>query len=288
MLNRQYGIAASSPIVNFALPEDSQPNERIQGRNRHLPPKLNTVRPPRFSRIATNSSRPVTQLARRGTWKPRLPTRSRQESSFSSNAGGSGSYNPTLVAQEAPNSRPSTAHPTTHPSQQCTPSTWVARYKSISPKLPPEPIRRRMPLDASRSRDQLAERPPPPRARSPIPLPGRKRKPKEAPPSEPSPPQKPKVEQPKPLQPDIKEEPSSPASITTSRKLVKEACSFWPTPDNCRKSHSGYFENRREFGKAKSKELVELGLKRTRAFFRDDGLVIEWYVYYYYLFTVSE
>jgi len=70
-----------------------------------------------------------------------------------------------------------------------------------------------------------------------------------------------------------------------SRRLVKEACSFWPTPDNCRKSHSGYSENRKEFAKAKNKELVRLGLKKTRVF-REDGLVIEWCVFLYICYTV--
>ena len=280
MLNRQYGVAASSSIVQVVHPEDSQPNERIQSRNRNLPPKLNTVRPPRFNRTLSNSSGLGTQLARRGTWNTRVSTRPRQESSSWSNADRSGPrHHLTHFPPEAPTSGLrssfSTAPPATHPVQQSISSTWIARYKSLSPKLPLEPIRRRTPLDAPRYRP--ADRPP---------LPGRKRKATEVPPSELPPPQKLKIEQPKilSLSPGIKQEYSSPEPIVPPRKLVNEACSFWPTPDNCRKSVSDYPENRREFAKAKNRELLKLGLRRTRAFFREDGLVIEWYVFVIILF----
>ena len=77
----------------------------------------------------------------------------------------------------------------------------------------------------------------------------------------------------------IKPESLSPEPITKSRRLVNEACSFWPIPDSCRKSQNAcYSENRSIFAKLKSRELAKLGLQRTKAFFRDDGLVIEWYL----------
>lgn len=280
MLNRQYGVAASSSIVKVSHPEDMQPNERIKDRNRNLPPILNTVRPPRFDHTASNYSRLGTQMARRGSWKPKLPTRCHQESSSWSKTYDSwpqslSRHGNMQIVPEAPNSKPtsslSTLRPATHPAQP-TSSTWVPRYKSMSPKLPPEPIRRRTSLDA-------ADRHPPHRLSSPVPLPGRKRKAKEVPPPELPPTQKLKIEDAQaPSQHDIKHEPVSPESTVTSRRLVNEACSFWPTPDNCRKSVSNYSENRKEFARAQNKELAKLGLKRTKAFFREEGLVIEWYI----------
>ncbi|KAF5316549.1 hypothetical protein D9619_006639 [Psilocybe cf. subviscida] len=76
-----------------------------------------------------------------------------------------------------------------------------------------------------------------------------------------------------------KEEQLSPLSqspIKPARKLVTEAASFYPMPASCDKAVLEYKENRKAFFKENSKILSALGLKRTKAFFRDDGLVIEW------------
>lgn len=275
MLNRQYGIAAPSPVVKVVHPEDSQPNERIHERNKLLPPRVaNTARPPRFDRAVLDSGQRLSQFATRGSWRGKGPGRSRQESHSDICARGS-----TTACGHGPSRQP--IEPAGPCSRTTHPPFILQHYRSPSPKLPLEPIRRRTPLDlTSKAPVSFPSLQP-----SPVPLPGRKCNAASALPSEASPA--------KALKSDarvqqvtqsatsidvhiIKDESPTPDPIIPLRKLVKEACSFWRIPDNCRKSDPHHQDNRRAFAKAKVKEMSKLDLKRTKIFFREDGLVIEW------------
>ncbi|KAF8623115.1 hypothetical protein AX17_007549 [Amanita inopinata Kibby_2008] len=74
----------------------------------------------------------------------------------------------------------------------------------------------------------------------------------------------------------VKSEPRSPSPPIVLRKPVTGSCQFYPLPDDCRKSHADYAIRRRAYLEEKSNQLKEKGLKRTKYFFRDDGMVIEW------------
>ncbi|KAF9451169.1 hypothetical protein P691DRAFT_773365 [Macrolepiota fuliginosa MF-IS2] len=75
----------------------------------------------------------------------------------------------------------------------------------------------------------------------------------------------------------IKQEPPDPAEvIIPQRRLVTESCSFYPIPDNCRKSVPGYKDNRIGFFRKECKRLQSFGLTKQKVIFRDDGLAIEW------------
>ncbi len=327
MLNRQYGTAAPSTVVNVVHPEDSQPNEKIHGRNRNLPPRVaNTARPPRFDRMASNSGERLSQFATRGSWKGgsgRGRTNiTRQEPHSDDYARGSktvyghpssGSLNSRTFAEgnshiskdirlPFPNSY---AHPILHSTsagpnaQAIRPPVLLWHYRSPSPKLPPEPIRRRAPLDVQ-TKALLSNSSSASLRSLPIPLPGRKRNAVDALPSEPSPPKKLKADlggeqQVTPsatfnrLCTDvlvIKDESPPPEPILPLRKLVKEACSFWRIPHNCKKSDPHHQGNRKAFAKEKLKELSKLNLKRTKVFFREDGLVVEWYNIFHFHMTI--
>jgi len=310
MLNRQYGIAAPSSVVKVVHPEDSQPNEKIHGRSRNLPPRVaNTARPPRFDRIVSNSGERLSQFATRGSWKGRGRGRtniSRQEPHPDNYARGSktvyghpssGSLSSRTFAEgnshisndvrlPFPNSFVLPQSTSAGPDAQATHSPVLLwHYRSPSPKLPPEPIRRRAPLDGQTKAPSFI-----PSGLLPVPLPGRKRNAVDALPSEPSPPKKLKCdlrEQPVTPSPTsnrpcndvlvIKGESPPPDPIPPLRKPIKEACSFWRIPDNCRKSDPHHQNNRKAFAREKIKELSKLNLKRTKVFFREDGLVVEWY-----------
>ena len=345
MLNRQYGVAAPPSIMPVVHPEDSQPNERMPGRNRNLPPRVaNTARPPRFDRILSNSGQSFSQYAMRGSgpWRGRGggPRFSSGRQAMQSRP----TYNPRDRVEDGPHNPESSSRPRAYPesrvhnvsrgppanieshSRAGTSNSPEAHppwtdYRSPSPKLPPDPLRRRTPQDGPPIHPQV---PKPSSSSNPSrpPLPGRKRIVEEAPPEAPPLAQKlkvmeaptrvtpsvvmdgssshkpiptspknqsnidkdsfhsPIVSPPKTLHPvaTIKGEPSSPEPTAPSRRLVAEACKFWPIPDNCRKSAPKYSDNRLAFAKEQSVELSKLGLKRTKAFFREDGLVIEWYV----------
>ncbi|KIM34713.1 hypothetical protein M413DRAFT_33076 [Hebeloma cylindrosporum] len=75
---------------------------------------------------------------------------------------------------------------------------------------------------------------------------------------------------------DIKAEPRSPTPPLPQPKLVTESCEFYPLPESCQKSNPDYRENRKRFFQEKNSHLISLGLKKTKVFYRDDGLVIEW------------
>jgi hypothetical protein len=76
------------------------------------------------------------------------------------------------------------------------------------------------------------------------------------------------------------------------RRLVTESCSFYPLPEDCRKSNPEHKKNRQAFFAREYNVLKCLGLKRTKVIFRfvcspfphawiftiarDDGMVIEW------------
>lgn len=67
----------------------------------------------------------------------------------------------------------------------------------------------------------------------------------------------------------IKQELSDPWEIIIpERKLVTESCSFYPIPDDCRKSTPGYKENRVAFFQKEYKRLQGFGLRKRRVVFR--------------------
>ncbi|KAF8877911.1 hypothetical protein BD779DRAFT_1556274 [Infundibulicybe gibba] len=66
-----------------------------------------------------------------------------------------------------------------------------------------------------------------------------------------------------------------PAAIP-ERRLIRESCSFFPLPANCKKTHNDYQMNRKLFYKRELRKLIAHGLEKTRAFIREDGMVIEW------------
>ncbi|EDR05179.1 uncharacterized protein LACBIDRAFT_294891 [Laccaria bicolor S238N-H82] len=84
----------------------------------------------------------------------------------------------------------------------------------------------------------------------------------------------------KELSPQVKAEPSSlslsPPPPPPSRRLITESCTLFPIPDNCRKSYPTYYQNRKNLFREKVSWLAGFGLKKTRVFFRDDGMVVEW------------
>jgi hypothetical protein len=63
-----------------------------------------------------------------------------------------------------------------------------------------------------------------------------------------------------------KAEPRSPSP--PPRRLVTESCSFYPLPEDCRKSHPEHKKNRHAFFAREYNILKCLGLKRTKVFFR--------------------
>ncbi|KAF9482641.1 hypothetical protein BDN70DRAFT_874825 [Pholiota conissans] len=203
---------------------------------------------------------------------------------------------------------------------------WLRRSRSPSPKLPPTPLKRRMPdfddekADSRRTKsprlsvpiiEAFPALPPPPSPVSPtphVPLPSRAVK--QATPSAPIPksttplPGR-KLSTPIPVRKSstpivIKSERMSPDTIQhvpepgpstikherrspsislidkPARRLITESAQFYPLPDSCRKSNPQFAEERRKYFRLKSKALLNLGLKKTKAFWRDDGLVIEW------------
>ena len=82
----------------------------------------------------------------------------------------------------------------------------------------------------------------------------------------------------KELSPQVKPEPSSlsPPPPPPSRRLITESCTLFPLPDNCRKSHPNFHQNRKDLFHQKISWLAGFGLKKTKVFFRDDGMVVEW------------
>ncbi|KAG6828553.1 hypothetical protein H0H92_007578 [Tricholoma furcatifolium] len=86
--------------------------------------------------------------------------------------------------------------------------------------------------------------------------------------------------------PSVKLERRSPSPVLT-RRLVTEACAFYPLPPNCRKTlldrpqnqprpNPSYIENRRALATKEKKALNVKGLKAVNVLFREDGMVIEW------------
>ncbi|KAJ3565029.1 hypothetical protein NP233_g7902 [Leucocoprinus birnbaumii] len=73
-----------------------------------------------------------------------------------------------------------------------------------------------------------------------------------------------------------REKPEVLDSTLPQRKLVTQSCSFYPIPNNCRKSVPGYKENRVAFFRKEYRKLQKLGLRKEEVVFRDDGLAIEW------------
>lgn len=82
----------------------------------------------------------------------------------------------------------------------------------------------------------------------------------------------------KEVSPQVKHEPSSlsPPPPLPSRRLITESCTLFPLPDNCRKSHPNYHQNRKNLFNEKISWLAGFGLKKKKVFFRDDGMVVEW------------
>ncbi|KAH9893261.1 hypothetical protein C8Q73DRAFT_791134 [Cubamyces lactineus] len=81
-----------------------------------------------------------------------------------------------------------------------------------------------------------------------------------------------------PQAPAIKRECSaSPALDADVPHLVTEGCvRIAPLPPECKAGRAGYQNARREWTTREAKKLRELGLKPTRVFIREDGMVIDW------------
>jgi hypothetical protein len=198
---------------------------------------------------------------------------------------------------------------------------WLLRSRSPSPKLPPTPLKRRK-LDSDDERpssgqpipSRLSEptiesipaptlRPTLPRPRIPLPARAVKQPTPSTPVRHPTPPIHVKegkfssgnVTRDSEPGPSVKPErrsPSLPLLIEPERKLIRQSAKFFPMPASCRKSNPQFAEERRSYFRQQCKELLKLGLKKTKAFwrcvyllhyvicshygFRDDGLVIEW------------
>jgi len=173
---------------------------------------------------------------------------------------------------------------------------WLRRSRSPSPKLPPSSLKRRKIKsqhthfsNSGRNEDLAISQPikyhsltaeaMPPKADKPL-LPGRHRRfegsaPILAPHSL-EPLVQVKTVAVSPIKPNIpaetssiKQEPRTPSpSLRMERSLITSSCKFYPIPEFCKKSCSGFKEGRKVFFREKMQELQRLGLKRVRAFFR--------------------
>ncbi|KAI0326976.1 hypothetical protein GY45DRAFT_1373524 [Cubamyces sp. BRFM 1775] len=81
-----------------------------------------------------------------------------------------------------------------------------------------------------------------------------------------------------PQAPVIKRErSSSPVIDADVPHLITEGCvRVAPLPPACKAGRAGYQNARREWTAGEAKKLRELGLKPTRVFIREDGMVIDW------------
>ena len=59
-----------------------------------------------------------------------------------------------------------------------------------------------------------------------------------------------------------------PSSSPPPRRLITESCSFYPLPDDCRKSNPDFKKNRQALFAREYNILKSLGLKKTKVFFR--------------------
>lgn len=149
---------------------------------------------------------------------------------------------------------------------------WYLRTRSPTPKLPPAPLKRRKldddPAPSPKSDIVVLVRTPSPKARGSIPLPGRKPTParkKDAPIHVQ---EKDKKSQPSP---SVKQEHRSPTPVEAlkpERKLITESAQFYPMPESCRKVNPDFAQCRKAHFQEKSKELLRLGLRKTKAFWR--------------------
>lgn len=149
---------------------------------------------------------------------------------------------------------------------------WYLRTRSPTPKLPPAPLKRRKldddPAPSPKSDIVVLVRTPSPKARGSIPLPGRKPSParkKDAPIHVQ---EKDKKSQPSP---SVKQEHRSPTPVEAlkpERKLITESAQFYPMPESCRKVNPDFAQCRKAHFQEKSKELLRLGLRKTKAFWR--------------------
>ncbi|KIM38322.1 hypothetical protein M413DRAFT_244522 [Hebeloma cylindrosporum] len=344
----EYGIGTPSSVAPFRHPEDVQPNEQLNRRNRNLPPRVSSSATRDSGSSRGRGGRGMsqggwTQYAVRGKrgggsqpnrgghsssrngpvlehWSvaesrrsqggvqldPTMPfgvgavsTCSSPSSSSRSGNVGDGSRLPTgWHAEEGTVPAKRRYSPTPQVSLSQTSATppasegssyieksrhWMLRSRSPTPKLPPSPLKRRKYSD-----DGTHMLPPS------MPLPGRHQRKSFIM-------QQPVDVQQRPITPDIivvdiKAEPRSPTPPLPQPKLVTESCEFYPLPESCQKSNPDYRENRKRFFQEKNSHLISLGLKKTKVFYRyvldpllsfwllifvprDDGLVIEWYVY---------
>ncbi|KAF8159920.1 hypothetical protein B0H34DRAFT_705404 [Crassisporium funariophilum] len=172
---------------------------------------------------------------------------------------------------------------------------WMARSRSPTPKLPPQPLKRRrveseiLQLGYQPQIDHLMSAPTPSQPSQTIwkpPLPGRARRMNSTPTasaektvvSPDGPPSLvqdtlPVIQQPV----TVKRESRSPTPpVIPNRTLVTESCKFYPMPAKCMKNHPRVSNNRRIFLREKVHDLQRLRLDKTKSFWRADGLVIEW------------
>ncbi|KAF9499494.1 hypothetical protein BDN71DRAFT_118115 [Pleurotus eryngii] len=91
-----------------------------------------------------------------------------------------------------------------------------------------------------------------------------------------SPPPRPALSRPDPTTP-IKNEARSPSPSPAVRRLVTSGCiRYTPMPMNCRRLDPMYKFHRKEWARNEVAILKTKGLRTTRWFAREDGMVIEW------------
>ncbi|KAG5220634.1 NTF2 domain-containing protein [Salix suchowensis] len=92
-----------------------------------------------------------------------------------------------------------------------------------------------------------------------------------------SPPPRPALSRPDPTTP-IKNEARSPSPSPAVKRLVTSGCiRYTPMPMNCRRLDPMYKFHRKEWARNEVAILKTKGLRTTRWFAREDGMVIEWY-----------
>ncbi|KAL0953336.1 hypothetical protein HGRIS_004581 [Hohenbuehelia grisea] len=72
-------------------------------------------------------------------------------------------------------------------------------------------------------------------------------------------------------------EPAPSSPHVNSRRLVRSGCSrYAPVPPECEKLKPDFKNHRKKWAQLELAALASKGLRKTRIFFRDDGMVIEW------------
>jgi hypothetical protein len=76
----------------------------------------------------------------------------------------------------------------------------------------------------------------------------------------------------------VKREPSPSPADLCPRQVTEGSKLYTPLPANLRRTHHNYAENRKEWLEAEKMKMKKAGLSVRRAFFREDGISLDWYV----------